>query len=355
MKTFSYLSFAALLLLFSCSKTISVDPVTDFDVTATAATYKAGDPVLFTISGSPHNISFYSGETGNDYTYKDGRSIPLSEGDIRLSFTSSVQVGTQANQLSLLVSTDFGGDYTDLEKVRSATWTDISSRFQFGTSATFLSSTEQSIADLIQPGKPIYFAFRYLTKPQAANGLVRTWMIQSFDVKSSVLFNNVAVSLANQLSAGFRLIDEDPVNTPSRSLLTSTRVTLRGNVYKDPADPIYDPENPIYDPANPIYNPESELYNPNAVRPEYVPYDDASPFNDPTRENWAVSTPVYVEKVDLGPDQAVPVKGLTSGKLPTYSHTYNVPGTYKACFVASNNSINGSQEIIREIMIKITK
>ena len=120
--------------------------------------------------------------------------------------------------------------------------------------------------------------------------------------KSSVLFNSAEVTITDQANAGFRIVDLEPVNAPSRSTITTSRISLLGNFYKDPADPIFDPANPIYDPANPIYDRESALYNPNAVRPTFIPYDPNSPYNDPHTETWAVSKPIMVDQVDLGPD-----------------------------------------------------
>ncbi len=215
-------------------------------------------------------------------------------------------------------------------------------------------SGERNIDDLIEPGKPIYIAFKYLTRPQAVNGLVRTWMIENFKITSAVQFKNQNVNLTDQIMAGFRIIDEDKLNTPARSLLTSTRVTLQGNIYKNPADPIYDPSNPIYDPSNPIYDPNSPSYDPAAVRPTFVPYDTTSPFNDPTRENWAVSAPIYASKVKLGPDPSVPVKGLTSGILKEFKYIFTKPGTYNVHFIAVNENVDNRKEVKRTITLTIT-
>jgi len=237
--------------------------------------------------------------------------------------------------------------------VKAATRQDITCLFSYGTNATFVTSQKKDISPYILPGKPFYLAFRYVTRPQAVNGLVRTWMIQDVTLYSADTYQGNPVVLAGHAMSGFRIVDEDPENTPARSSLTATRVTLQGNIYKNPNDPIYDPENPIYDPNNPIYVEGSDQYNPNAVRPEFIPYDFSSPFNDPLRENWAVSLPITGELIDLGPDHATPIKGLQSAFPESYGHTYSTPGTYKVYFVASNVSVKGQKETVRELTLTI--
>lgn len=342
------------MILNACSKDLTVI-TPDFDVRSNGTSFKVNEPVQFSFEGKADFVSFYSGEAGNDYLFKDGREVKIENAPVFVGFNSSVQVGTQANQLRVLASTDFDGNYSDLEKVKLATWTDITSRFALGTTATFLASGNKDISDLVAPGKPIYIAFKYLTRPQAVNGLVRTWMIQSFNVKSQVKFNEQDVDITDQMLAGFRIVDEDTVNAPSRSLVTSTRVTLQGNIYKNPADPKYDPENPIYDPANPIYDVNSPSYDPAAVRPRFVAYDPASPFNDPVRENWAVSAPINTAKVKLRNDAAIIIKGIRSGLLTEFSHIFKEPGVYKVHFVAKNANADGMKEVNKSITITITE
>ncbi|MEX2232857.1 MAG: DUF5017 domain-containing protein [Cyclobacteriaceae bacterium] len=339
------------LLLASCETEIETP---DFQVSTESSTYQAGQPVRFILDGHADMISFYSGEPTKEYSYRQGRVIEITDEGGTLVFTSAVTGGTQAGQLTFLASTNFDGNYDNLASVQAADWVDITDRFTFGTSATFLTSTTQDISDLLVPGGPIYFAYRYVTKPQVANGLARTWMIQGFLLKSKTLFNGAELTIADQANAGFRIVDQDPENAPSRSSITTSRVSLLGNIYKDPADPIYDPENPIYDPENPIYDPESPLYQPATVRPDFVPYDPNSPYNDPQTENWAVSKPIYFNKVDLGPDWSTALKGIANSRLEEYAYVYTKPGTYTAHFVAINASIEGRKEVVKEITITIT-
>src|SRR5690606_35801874 len=101
---------------------------------------------------------------------RDGRVVNIGNSDVLLEFSTDVSGGTQEDQLSLLASTDFNGNYDDLQSVKSATWVDITDRFKIIDSTGFVSSTAQDISDLVQNGGPIYFAFKYETRPQVENG-----------------------------------------------------------------------------------------------------------------------------------------------------------------------------------------
>ena len=247
-------------------------------------------------------------------------------------------------------------DCDDLASVKAATWTDITSSFTLATGAALVASDTVDVSNFVVAGKPVYFAFKYLNRPQVANGFGMQWLIESFMLNSKdTLSTGAPITIADQIHAGFRIVDQYPDDAPARSQVTATRVTLYGPAYKDPNDPIFDPNNPIFDPENPIYNPDSAAYVPSAVLPEYVPYDPNSPYNDPLSENWAVSGPITLGTVNLGADWAVAVRSSVYAAKPAeYTYTYKTPGTYKAYFVASNNTIDGSEQIVKEVNITIT-
>lgn len=292
-----------------------------FDVSVESTTVQAGQEVYFSFTGTADNIYFYSGELLKDYAYKDGRLINVADSGAVVSFTSAVTGGVQQNQLSVLYSTNFDGNYDDLSKVKAATWTDITSSFNLGTNATFLASGSFDISELLIKNKPICFAFKYITKPQQVNGLARTWMIQNFTVTSKGKLGPNTLTISDQWGAGFRIIDEKKENAPAQSVITSSRITLLGNIYKNASDPGYDPN---------------------------------SPFNDPLSENWAVSTPIYVNEIDLGPDLAKAIKSKDT-QSKGYGYTFSQPGTYQVYFVASNNSIDFTKEIVKKFEIIVTE
>lgn len=344
----------------SCQKDLLVRDAPDFAVSTEATSYKVNEPVEFKIEGKADIISFYSGEVFHEYEFREGREVDVTGQGLNLSFNSAVApgtpTGTQENQFSILTSTNFNGNYADLNSVKAAVWQDISGRFELATSATFKPSTKQDISDLLVTGKPLYFAFRYINRPQIENGFARQWMIENFSLTSNAEINEKPITIYDQVHTGFRIVDQDTANMPARSSITTSRITMYGPIYKDPDDPIYDPNNPIFDPKNPIYDKKNPAYIPGARPPIFVPYVPDSPYNDPYSENWAVSGPITVGKVNLGSDWAMAVRGgIYLGNPTLYTYKYTKPGIYKAVFVASNNTIKESKQVVREITVTITQ
>jgi hypothetical protein len=314
MKTSIYIFAIACILFASCKKDLTVEVnggAPEFEVTLDAAnTYKAGQPVLFNFEGSPQIISFFSGELYRQYEFREGRTIGISNPS--MVFTSAVTGGAQANQLRILASTDFNGVYNDtlkapLTDILAATWTDITSRFTLGSTATFASSGTKNIADLVVDGKPLYIAFKYNTQPQTANGAARTWMVQTFGLTAASANGNV--SLTDQVGAGFRVIDGNPDTAPTRSSVSATRVTLLGNTF--------------------------------------------TPDNDPATEVWAISRAFDMGSINYGPDRPVGLKGLANPKMKSYAYTFANEGTYKVYFIAKNANAYEEFEVVKSVDVTI--
>ena len=296
-------------LLLSCSKDIELDKgLENFSVKTESLTYKAGEEVNFEFEGNANLITFYSGELFSEYAFKDGRVIETPTLD--LSFQSAVPVlnGGQTGQFSVLVSSDFNGDMSDFSHVRNATWTDVTSRFRYPTTVTFVASTIQSIADLRVEGKPLYIAFRYVTKPQAVYGPGRSWHAKFFLLTSNTSIG--PVTIADQSSIGFQLVGSDPENSPSISAVTATQVNLYPNNF--------------------------------------------TPAHDPETETWAISKPLQAGTLHYPGDSPVAVKGIATSQVKRYTHVYPEAGTYKAYFVATNVNVYDKQQVVRHIELSIT-
>lgn len=297
-------------ILISCQKNLPVDGLENFNVTTDSVSYKAGTSVRFVFQGGEaQDISFYSGETLKEYDFKDGHIVDVTGQTAVLAFSTAVNLGTQLNQLYVMASTDFKGDYSSMTAVKAATWTDITARFKYGTTTTFL-ATSADVTDLMVAGKPLYIAFKYITKPQGLNGVARQWSIQSLTLTSGKKLNNtVALTLSDEPSAGFQLVDQSATTAPALSAITTAKIVLQGNNY--------------------------------------------TTANDPTSENWAISTGINIDKVNLGPDLSTALKGMTAAALKEYRYVYATPGTYKAVFTSSNNSINETKQTSKTINLTI--
>jgi len=274
-------------------------------VTSTIDT--AGNPVqqvTFNFTGDASLISYYSGLIGGEYAYREGRILEVS--GLRSSFTSVAPSGSQQNSLSVMASTDFNGIY-DKENVQAATWIDITNRYALNAlgASSALHSGFVDISDLLVEGKPIYFAFRYICLPQAANGANTTWRIRDFMMESETILG--ITPLATQTTANWHVLDFDPMDPPSRG----ARIESNGAV----------------------------RFNGNHITKEV------------RTESWGITKAFTVDEIDLGPDRPVAVKGTIDPQLSSSSFNYTKSGTYKAVFVATNATYQGQASVVREIEV----
>lgn len=304
--------FCLSIFLASCTREEEVN-TPDFEVTSyevTSAIDTSGNPVkqaTFNFSGDASLISFYSGVLGSAYEYREGRILDVS--GLLSSFTSTLaSTGSQENQLSVLVSTDFSGIY-DIPNIRAAKWTNITNRYTLnvrGASGSLPSGTID-ISDLLVEGKPLYYAFYYICEPQALNGGNSTWRIRDFSLQSSTDLG--VTSLATQTTADWHLLSDGAILDPGRGAVIESNgaVRLTGN----------------------HLNKEVKT------------------------ESWAISKGFTLNKVDLGPDRPIAVKSAINPRLSSYSFNYTTPGKYKAVFVASNASYEGQASVVREIEVTV--
>lgn len=283
-----------LLLVMACTKTTVEAP--QFNVTTTSNTFKAGDTVQFHLEGDPNLIMFYSGEKGHEYRYKN-RTL-LAGGSINMSFSSHVQFGSQPNNLQVWVSNDFTGNYT-AEGIAAAKWTDISDRFTYATTTTFVGSGEKNIDDVIVPAKPFYIAFKFVGQASTPASQ-RTWRISKFSLQASYP-ENINNTLATQTTAGWNFVS----------------VANPDNVWDFTGSDI-------------IFRPKSSLIY---------------------SEDWAITGAFNPDQTN--PDTGDVVKGYSDNNVSTHRYVFAQPGNYKVSFVAVNSEVYGHKELIREVDITI--
>ncbi|GAB1463004.1 DUF5017 domain-containing protein [Pedobacter sp.] len=306
MKTLGiYILLMAVLLGSSCKKELQVSSLDNFEVSLSKNKYNVGEPVELNFGGEADYIYFYSGEVGYNYDSRGGRTISIDK--VKLSFNSAKAIGAQANQLSVLVSNDFNGDYSSLNVIKNATWTDVSSRFTLATNATATPSGVADLSDFKVAGKPIYIAYKYLTKPQNINGLGTTWTITGFSLLAETSIGNQ--NIADMFNSGFRIIDPYKDTTPAQSSITTTRFTFLSNLY------------------------------------------DAT--IDPETEHWGVSKAIDTETLNLGKDKATAIKSMATSGIKQYKYTYAKAGNYTIYVVAKNQNIYEQKEVVKKLEITI--
>lgn len=313
--------FLVLFILSGCSKFDEVS-VPDFEVNTTSSTFKKGVPVEFTFKGNPQFISMYTGETGKDYAYKDGRVMDVSS--LNLSFNSAVANGTgtvnpQTGMFSLMVSTDFNGDYSNFSSIQNANWTDVTSRLSKQEAATTATSTTATpaggiaLTDLRVTGKPFYIAFKYNIREQSVYGTWRTWTFQAFSLTATGPSGTQV--LGNMTTTAFRVVQKNP-DIISRTAATTTALTLQ----------------------------HADLtLNPSAAE---IP-----------TQNWVITQGfTNINKIDYGPDLAIPIQGGTSAvEKKSYTYTFAKAGNYKVYFVAANENTSEKKEVVKSLDITVTE
>lgn len=293
------------LFLTSCKKNEVTKP--SFEVKTSKTTVKVGELTSFTFEGNPDFISFYSGQVGNDYAYKDGRVLEVK--GFNVSFQSRVTNGAQPNQLSVHISSDFNGKF-DIENVKAATWKDITSSFTLAT-ADYINSGEADLTSAVADRKkPFYIAFRCITLPQTTTSLnTRTWAIRNFLLNTKT---DVGVNTSiDQLTGGWTIVEGGSILESGRNLISASTgaLTLRGNV---------------------------------TAAGKLI-----------TTEAWAISQAVDLNIVNLGPDLGTPIKGISETMPAEYNYAFTAPGTYKVTFKGSNTSVYGEETVLKEVIITV--
>lgn len=300
MKNFrTFIIFSTLAIVASACDKLDVKKV-DFEVATDKVQYKVGDSVNFVFSGNPDNITFYSGEPGFRYAFKD-RTI--ATGKPQLTFTSyGMPRGTQQNTLFLYASTDFNGT-VDNANISAATWTDITSRANLTPNIDNNPSGVIDLSDVVLTGKPLYLAFKFVGYGGSAQ---RTWIIKSFNVKN-ILENEPESVITDITKAGW--------------LFTSFSGDLKWQV-------------------------------PNGSALIQFVGPQGSPANAVPNEDWIVTKPLYVDRVT--PDRGIPLKNMMR-RMDGYSYIFQEPGTYDITFVASNVNVKESDSVVRHLSIEVVE
>lgn len=288
--------------IYACKKDTPDEPT--FNVATAKTEYSIADSVEFKIDGYADIISFYSGEAGKEYRYRN--RLESNDGKLHLNISTRVLFATQANNLTLMYSTNFDNLYTPAG-IAAATWTDITDRFTLSSAPPLANgaitpSADVDLSDLPVSGKPIYFAWRWVGQASATAGLGgRTWRIHAFNLTNKTATS--AIPIATVATAGWLAVDvKNPVNK------WTIQTTL--------------------DPAL-FFAPASTLLE---------------------SEDWAISKALFPNSVS--PDLGTNIKAYTD-RMRNYKHKFSAPGTYTVTFVGKN-ALNGNvKETVREVTVTV--
>lgn len=300
--------FAGLLLLVSCEDQQSVD-VPNFEV-AFNSSAKVGEPIEFMVSNSANFMSFYPGDFGHKYEYRDRN---FAEGTVTMSFLNAQKWGLGSNAqgtLTVWYSKDYDGS-DSVEAVKSATWVDITDKFNISTLYDF-TLQESGVVDItdLADDNPIYFGFKYFSDNVIDRGA--EWWIDDLSIKMEIADAPEPLTVASEVDPGFNSIDVQgivPEWNGAKWYWSSDKGVdglwrMRGN-------------------SDRIVN-----------------------------EDWLITNAIYLTKVN--PDQGIQLKSYAE-KLDSFTYTYTTPGEYTITFVGKNTTIYGSEESIKEFTITVTE
>ncbi len=290
------LLFFAVVIASSCSKEIKLDKLT-FDVTATKTALVAGDTAKFNFNGNPNVITFYSGEAGSRYEFRNRTSDTSS--NLQLKFSTATTTATNGT-LSLLVSNNFSGA-VNAANIATATWTDITSRATLATGTTTVASGTVSLADFAKQNKPVYIAFKYAA---AAGAIQRKWTITGLTLDH--VLTDKTYTIANMTAT-----------TPSPGWVAT-------------------------DIKNSAVNWTTALVITGAT---------TAPTAVDT-EDWIIAGPIDLSRVL--PDAGASIKTFAEGmnKFP-FAYKYTAAGTYNAVFVATNANPDAQESAVKTIGITV--
>lgn len=342
MKFLNIIALGSLFLLAACDKKIEERDVV-FDVFSSktngqaSTAFKTTHTIVYQLSGNADVVTFYSGALGQRYAF---RNRTAANGASQLQFNSLRANGAQANSIQLLISSDFKGVVAKSHSLTGvitrdtvatnaniavANWTDISARATWSTGAS--TATPSGIIDLSDYAKlekPVFIAFKY----KAVAGTIQNkWTITNLSL-NNVLEDNTTYTQAN-FAASNQSITNYGVNTPGLGWLTILDENLNANKY-------------------------GWVYTTGVGTAGSLVITGASTVATATApaEAWAIVGPVNLRKVS--PDAGVGIKEITS-KMLNYTATTVYPvGSYKPTFVASNNTVDGTKAVVKEIPITIT-
>ncbi|MDN3619578.1 DUF5017 domain-containing protein [Polaribacter undariae] len=309
MKNIKQIVFSTLLLtfLFTSCEDFEEVKTPNFEV-GVKQSIAVGEEVEFTIENAPNFLSFYSGEFGKEYQYRDRTNI---EGTVNMSFdcAQNYQNGTSRSNpgLSIQYSTDYDGSGT-AAAIAASNWTDISDKFILPTNRTYewTNSGIGDITDLAAEGQSVYIAFKILAEGKTSEG----------NRQGEYRFNNFVIDLS----------------------VAGKTTTL----------PVTDLESTEWQTVNVQGSGDANTNEWIWWSNDFFRMNGTSAYF--TNEDWLITDKINLTAVL--PDQAISLKSY-SERLESFKHIYSEAGVYTVTFVGNNTTVYGNEEDVKELTIEV--
>lgn len=323
----------ASLVLSSCENELKQDAELNVNVATTGEvsfdgqtiTVKKGTPVEFHFNGDPDFLTFFSGEDGKKYEYRE--RIAIDENEVEsstLNFTLTPQYGKPANILSMYIAEDFPGldksNYAaDSVLVETQTWQELIPQADFPQTAK-----AQTFEVDMKPylGKRVAIAICYRGQDNTA-------------AQSRFTFNNMQI--VNQLTSGQQTaltansFGFTPINMMHRHNLADQKGMTANRAYGT------------------VTNNTSGIWNFKDMAAFFIHSSNA---NTELKYSWIVSNLIVANSCT--PDAGTNIKNITQ-RLDAYNYTYQEPGTYTATFMATNGNHKQQTSVVRQFTVNVVE
>lgn len=329
--------------LWSCTDELTEDVTMNVGVEAAdgvtvqgdVVTVKKGTPVVFNFTGEPDNITFYSGEDGSVYAYKDRTQVdPNDIESSTLHFEMWNQYGDNKlyqNPMHILYSTSWEGlnknDFkADSVAVENFDWNELVAEADMPT--TILNNANKAVVYDIDMapylGKDFTLALHYQGKTAETNQ-------SKFYFVNMYIENKLKSGKSTKLYAGN--FGFTAINMMCHHNLTDQRTMTTNREYGT------------------VTNNTSGVWNlVSASSGSFFIHSSAK--NTELKNSWLVSTPLIINS--CSPDQGQAVKNIAQS-ISSYTYTYSETGEYKATFIATNSNYKHESRVIKEITVKVVE
>lgn len=381
MKTYKlYTLLLSALALASCNEemtkgledvSVSVTPDENVTIQGQVVTVRKGTPVEFNIAGNPDFVTFYSGELGHQYAYRDRyESVASDVVSSKLKF-NIYQEGTSYdgdrdnNTIDVfyavtdeaaglegfpgLSKTDFGADSTLVDDFYyGGKWIPVKDHTFYKSlplNVVDAKSVELDVTSFI--GKNLVLAVAYNAdkkKNPSENGGMATnqpkYYFDSMCIENLLRNDTTTVQYAGSFM--FTALNYNHNNLYAQSIKTETNPN--GNDWTNVST--YLPDDLAY---GTVTANVPGLWNMSSVaNGSFFIHSTASDKSWKTA--WLVSDPIDILACE--PDQGESIKNL-SQDVPTYTYTYNKVGTYKATFLITNTNYKHEKSSLYEVVVNV--
>ncbi|MGJ1384686.1 DUF5017 domain-containing protein [Sphingobacterium spiritivorum] len=341
------MGFLSVLLLISCEKNISPNPISfDVDIFNNSdiktTKFKVNDTLNFKFSGNPDRITFYSGETGRMYINRNKTTDPSPNNTLRF-YTNRGNAGT--DKLQLLYTTD-SILYTQFNNKDSiaiplAKWKDISDRVTWATGNSNMQSGDISLNTEASTGSgKIWLAFKYTAPAGVGQG---TWTVGNIDLR-----HYVGDTYYTLLTSAIVIPTAFPSYTvsPGWGTVNVTNPLLKWTLTGGSS-------------GNTSIG---QSLSSNFSTQSFTIRGNTNSTTSRQTESWIISGPVDLKRVL--PDYGVSVKnktenaenvskGFYASPKANFTYSFTKPGTYEMVFYSQNDTDFGEISTTKTIKVEI--